>query len=152
MASQVIALRGTPIVDEQLTASAVFTPGDLIEVDTGQWRRHANAGLNASPIFALERDELGEGIGLGTASAVDYAASDRVKAGFFAPGMRVNAFIPSGQNVSIGDYLESAGDGTLRALVTDAATDDTQRESVVAQAAEASGAVLVKTRVKVWIV
>ena len=148
MASKVIALRGEPVVDEALSASAAITPGDLIQVNTGQWRRHANAGLNASPIFALERDEQGKEI---DATAGDYAASDRVKAGFFHPGQRVNAFVPSGANVSIGDYLESAGDGTLRALTTDAATDDTRRVSVVAQAAEASGAVLVKTRLKVWI-
>lgn len=142
MASRVIALRGDPIVDEQLSASAAITPGDLIEVDTGQLRRHAGAGLNAQKIFALERDESGQGID------VDYAASDQVKAGWFHSGQRVNAFVEDSATLVIGDALESAGDGSLQLLVTDAATDDTQRDSVVAYSAEAlttSG----KTRVKV---
>ena len=140
MASRKVALRGSPIVDEQDTASAAITPGDLIEIDTGQWRRHADAGLNAAPIFALERDEMGDDFD------VDYASLDAIKAGYFAPGMRVNAFIASGQNLSQGDFLESAGDGTVRALATDAATDDTQRVSVVGIAAADSAAVVVKTR------
>ncbi len=146
MASARVALRGSPEVDEQTSASAAFTPGDLIEIDTGQWRRHANAGLNAAAAFALERDETGDGID------VDYVLNDAVKAGYFAPGMRVNAFIASGQDLSEGEFLESAGDGTLRALVTDAATDDTQRKSVVAVAAADSAAVVVKTRQVVIIV
>ena len=140
MASARVALRGSPEVDEQTSASAAITPGDLIEIDTGQWRRHASAGLNATKTFALERDESGDGID------VDYAIDDAVKAGYFSPGQRVNAFIASGQTLSEGMFLESAGDGTLRELVTDAATDDTQRNSIVAVAAAASAAVVVKTR------
>ena len=140
MASTKVALRGSPEVDEQLTGSAAITPGDLIEISSGQWRRHANAGLNAVAVFALMRDEMGDDFD------VDYAANDAIKAGFFAPGMRVNTFIASGQNLSAGDFLESAGDGTVRALVTDAATDDTQRASIVGIAAADSAAVLVKTR------
>lgn len=146
MPSKVIALRGEPIVDEQLTASEAITPGMLIEVDTGQWRRHATAAGNAAPVFALERDELGEEIGDA------YDIDDEVKAGFFHAGQRVNALIASGENLNIGDFLESAGDGTVRALATDAATDDTQREAVVGMSAEASGAVLVQTRHKIIIV
>jgi hypothetical protein len=148
--NKVIALRGEPIVDEQLTASAAITPGDLIEISSGQWQRHGSAGLNAAAVFALERDE--GGVGIATDSTDDYAVNDYVKAGFFKPGERVNALIASGQNLSQGAFLESAGDGTLRALTTDAATDDTQRVSVVAMSAEDSGAVLVKTRHAVIIV
>ena len=143
---RVVALNGTPTIDEQLSASAAITPGNLVEVDTGQWRRHANAGLNAAASFALERDELGNDFD------VDYAASDLVKVGRFRPGDKVNALIASGQNLVIGEFVESAGDGTLRTLTTDSATDDTQRVSVVGQSAEASGAVVVLTRHAVWIV
>lgn len=147
MASKVIALRGEPIVDEQNTASAAITPGHLIEINAGQWRKHAGAALNAAPIFALERDEMGDDIDTA------YASGDRVKAGFFTAGQRVNALIGIGQNITEGDYMESAGDGTLKKLATDAATDDTQRESVVARAAEGSGgAVAAVTRLKVVIV
>jgi hypothetical protein len=148
--ANVITLRGTPIVDEQVPASAAITSGDLIEVhvSTGlKLRRHATAAANAAAIFALNRDETGDEI------TVDYAASDRVKAAHYAPGMRVNAFIGSGQNLTGVEFLESAGDGTLRALVTDAATDDTQRASVVARSLiSTGGAVAVKTRHPVVIV
>lgn len=146
MASKVIALRGEPIVDEQNSCSAAITPGHLIEINTGQWRKHATAAGNAPPWFALERDEMGDGID------VAYAANDTVKAGFFAKGMRVNALIPIGQTLAKGDKLESNGDGTLRKLVTDAATDDTQRISVVAEAAEAVSLTAAVTRAKVIIV
>ena len=146
MASKRVALAGSPEVFEEFTASAVLTPGDLIEINSGQWRRHGTAAKNAVAAFALERDEMGDDID------VNYASGDNVKVGFFGKGMRVNAFIASGQNLSKGAFLESAGDGTLRALVTDAATDDTQRASVVAMSLEDSGAVNSKTRHRVVIV
>lgn len=148
MASRRVALRGEvgPVVDEQETASAAITPGDLIELSSGQYQRHGTAAANAAAIFALERDGMGDDID------VDYASGDYVKAGYFHAGQRVNAFIASGQNVSKGDFLESAGDGTLRALATDSATDDTQRASVVAIAVADSGAVTEKTRQVVSIV
>lgn len=147
MASRVIALRGEPIVDEQNTASEAITPGHLIQIDTGQWRKHADAGLNAQRVFALERSEMGDDIDTA------YASGDRVKAGFFSPGQRVNALLPIGVTVVEGaTYLESNGDGTLRPLDTDAATDDTQRASVVGLAAESIGPTAAVTRCKVWIV
>lgn len=146
MASKAVVLRGLPEYDEQDTASEAITPGHLIQMSSGQWRKHANAGLNAAAIFAAERDELGNDMD------VAYASGDRVKAVFPYKGCRINALIASGQNLTKGTYLESAGNGTLRALATDAATDDTQRVSVVAMSAEDSGAVTVTTRHKVIIV
>jgi len=106
MASKVIALRGTPMVDEQFDASEAITPGHLIELfdvsGVGEWRKHGTAADNTAKAFALERDELGKEI------TVAYAINDKVKAGFFAPGMMVNALIASGQNLNVGDFLESA--------------------------------------------
>lgn len=107
---RVIALRGEPIVDEQVAAASAITPGHLIEFDAaGAFQPHATAGGAAGTWFALERDEAGREIN------VDYAAGDRVKAGFFHAGMRVNALVASGQNLAAGDELNSAGDGTLTA-------------------------------------
>jgi len=130
-------------VEEQWKASEAITPGHLIQFNSSQWRKHADAAKNAQPTFALERDEMGKDIDTA------YAANDYVKAGFFHTGDKVNALIASGQDLNPGDALESAGDGTLRALATDAATDDTQRTSVVAYSAEVSGAVTVLTRHRV---
>ncbi len=146
MASKVIALRGEPIVDEQNSASqADIKPGMLIEINAGQWRKHAGAGLNAGPWFALERDEMGDDID------TPYASGDYVKAGFFSPGMRVNILVPIGQTLAKGDKMESNGDGTLRKLVTDASTDDTQRISVVGEMAEAVSLTAAVTRTRLII-
>lgn len=120
---RVIVLRGTPEHDEQNSASVgTITPGMLIEINAGQWRPHATAGADATAVFALERDELGKDID------VNYAVGDFVKAGYFHQGDRVNALIASGQDISEGEYLESAGDGTLRAFAAG---------TIVGQAAEA---------------
>ncbi len=146
MAEKTIALLGLPVQMEDFQATAAITPGELLDFSAGKWIAHAGAGLNAVPTFALERDELGNGI------TVDYAADDYVKSGTFHTGQHVLGFIASGQDLSIGDYVESDGSGGLRALGTDAATDDTQRESVVARALEASGAVVARTRIRFEIV
>ncbi len=148
MASKVIAVRGTPVVDEQFDAGEAITPGHLIDFNTdtpAEWVKHAGAGLNASPTFALERDELGKEI------SVAYAENDRVKAGFFNSGDVVNALVASGQTLAVGAWLESAGDGTLRAIEEDAATDDDQRNAIVGRSAEPVTA-LALTRHKIWVV
>lgn len=134
--ANVITLRGEPIVDEQNTASEAITPGHLIEIDTNEWRKHATSGGAAAPIFAMERDELGKEI------SVAYADGDYVKAGYYAKGDRVNAIIPSGQDVSEGDEMESDGAGRLKAGTT----------KPVARAAADSGAVTEDTRLAVIIV
>lgn len=146
MASKVIALRGEPIVDEQNSISEAALPGHLAEINAGQWRKHAGAGLNAPPWFFLERDEMGNGID------VAYAIGDYPKVGFFKPGDRVNILLPIGQTLVKGDKMESNGDGTLRKLVTDTATDDTQRISVVVEMAEAVALTAAVTRAKAIVV
>lgn len=136
MASHVIMLRGEPIVDEQNTASEAITPGMLVEVNQpalGQVRKHATAAGNASPFFALERDEMGKTIDTA------YAVGDRVKLCRAAPGDGINALVGAGQTLTGKEFLESAGDGTLRAVVTSAGTADTSRSSIVARSAESTG-------------
>lgn len=111
MAKRVIKLLGEPIQNEDSKAAEAITPGHLVDFDgSGNLIKHANAGGFVSKAFALERQELGKGIDDA------YAIGDYVKVGVFPPGTRVNAIIASGQNISKGNYLESAGDGTLRIL------------------------------------
>jgi hypothetical protein len=121
---RVIVLRGAPEIDEQNVASAAITPGHLIEIDSNEWRPHGTAAGAAAKVFALERDELGKDIDEA------YAIGDYVKAGYFHQGDRVNALVASGQTITEGEFLESAGDGTLRAfgsgvIVATAAEDAT---------------------------
>lgn len=140
MASKSIRLSGQPNEFEQLQCSAAVTPGELVEISSGKWRKHAGAGKNAAPVFVKPRDEMGSDIDIA------YATNDYVKVDFFHVGERVNGWVASGQNISAGAYVESDGSGGLRALTTDAATDDTQRRSVVAMAYTDTGAVTVRSR------
>lgn len=96
---RVIVLRGKPIIDEQNAASATITPGMAIEISSNEWEPHTGA-LDNTRAFALERDELGDGID------VDYASGDIVKAGYFAKGDRVNALVPSGEVIAEGAQVE----------------------------------------------
>jgi hypothetical protein len=132
--------------NEDLAAGEAITPGHLMGVSSGEWVKHAGAGKNAAPWFALERDELGNDMDEA------YAADDIVKAGFCPPGTHVNAWCASGTDLTIGDYVESAGDGTLRELGVDAATDQDEREATVGMVMEDVGPVTELTRVCVVIV
>jgi len=114
-----VILQGTPVVTEEGTASAEVRPGYLVD-GTVDIAHHASAGGNTPRAVALERDELGKGIdntyqGSGTDSAF-YASGERVKTATLYPGCRATMFIASGQDIQANEKLESAGDGTLRAL------------------------------------
>jgi len=109
MAKRVIKLLGEPIQNEDDKAAEAITPGHLVTFDgSGNLIKHATAGGNAARTFALEREEMGDDID------VAYGINDTVKVGYFPPGTRVNALIASGQNLTKGDFLESAGNGGLR--------------------------------------
>jgi hypothetical protein len=120
MTARVIALRGCPIVNEDGAAGETIKPGHLVKGVT-TILKHATAGGAAARTFALERDELGMGVDTtytDVNTSVSYASGDTVKVGSFAPGMQVRALIGSGQNISADGFLESAGNGTLRALAS----------------------------------
>jgi allophanate hydrolase subunit 2 len=114
-ANNVVILLGEPIYNEdyaQKTGEAIV-PGMLVEFNSsGTVQKHATAGGDCSPDFAMERDEMGNDIDDA------YADGDTVKVGSCHSGMRVHALIASGQNIAKADYLESAGNGTLRVLAS----------------------------------
>ncbi len=95
-----------------IAASEAITPGHLIErfdsSGTQKFRKHATAAGAAAPIFATEQSMLN----LGVDDA--YAADDLVEATVGQAGTTIWALIASGQNIATGDFLESAGNGTLR--------------------------------------
>lgn len=102
---------------EELTATAVaITPGMLVEVTSaGTVQAHSSPGQNAMPKFALE-DEL-QGNGIDDA----YAVSARIQVWTPYRGDLVYAIVADGENIAIGDELESNGDGTLRKHDADSA-------------------------------
>ena len=118
-------------IDERDAASAI-TPGMLIELDSnGKVQAHANAGQNAFPLFALE-DEL-----QGNSIDDDYAADNKVQCWIPYRGDEVNAIVADGNTISIGDQLESDGNGYLQAHSADSAGAVEYPNSVVAVALEA---------------
>lgn len=117
---------------EEYTAAAAITPGQLIELTSaGKVQKHSNAGQNAIPMFALEDALQGKGI------TDNYAADDQVQVWVAGRGDIVYALLKDGENVAIGDWLESAGDGDLQKHVTGSAGVVEYPEAIVGQALEA---------------
>ena len=103
-------------ITEELTAYAAITPGHLVELyptTAGYVRMHSTASGNVLPMFALEDESQGKGIDDA------YAASDKVQVWIPTRGDIVNALLADGQNIAIGDFLESAGNGSLQKYVAD---------------------------------
>ena len=102
-------------IEEEKVAAAAITPGMLLELtNVGQVQAHATAGGNALIRFALE-DEL-QGKGIGDA----YAAEDQVQVWIPYRGDIVQAILADGNDIVIGDYVESDGNGYVQEHTTDA--------------------------------
>jgi hypothetical protein len=113
MAAKTIVLKGRGIRNEAV-ANAAITPGHLVELmSTGKIRVHATAGGNAAALFAVEDDLQGKTIDDA------YAANAIAQYEAVYPGCEVQAWIADGQNIAIGDFLESAGGGELQKHTAD---------------------------------
>lgn len=125
-----------------LVASAVITPGNLIELvnDGGvaKWQRHGTAaGTFPSKAVALDQPLLNLGVD------DNLAAGDLVLAGILRSGSTFWGIVPSGQNIVPGDLLESNGDGKLKEGTT----------FPVARALDSTGgAVVADTRVRAEVI
>jgi len=120
---------------EEMEANADITPGDLVQVmDSGKVRRHDDRSENALPMFALE-DEL-----QGKTIDDNYEEDDRVQVWIPGRGDMVYARLKAGEEIVIGDWLVSAGDGTLEKYnaAFHSAGDDVHPLKIVGQALEAS--------------
>jgi hypothetical protein len=103
-------------IREEFVANAAITPGHLVELmSTGKVRVHATAGGNCLPMFAVEDELQGKEI------SEAYAADDQVQVWVPQRGDEVYCLIKHAQTIAIGDFLESAGDGTLQKHVADVA-------------------------------
>ena len=95
------------VVIEKEAAAALY-PGHLLELTSSNTvQKHSSADTFAVPMFALE-DEL-QGKGIGDA----YAAGSKVQVWVAQRGEQVYAVLRDGESVAIGDELSSYGDGTL---------------------------------------
>lgn len=95
-----------------LAASEVITPGMFVE-------RHNNAGVIrfrkataklAGALVATDQSMLNKGVD------DTYAVGDLMEVSALHKGATAWALIASGQDISAGEQLEHAGDGTLRAV------------------------------------
>lgn len=126
-----VKLKSYNNVQEELIAAAAITPGMLLEFpSTGKVAKHSSAGQNALVAFALEDELQGKSI------ADDYAGDDPVQVWIPGRGDVVYALLADGENVAIGDFLESAGTGYLRKHVADSA-GTIYPNNIVGQAMEA---------------
>src|SRR5690349_6270605 len=111
-----VFLGGDRTVINDLAASEAITPGHLIDrfnnAGVIRFRKHATAGGAVAPIVALDQSMLNRGVDDA------YAAADLVEAAALHKGATAWMLIASGQNITAGQKLESAGDGTLRALAS----------------------------------
>lgn len=112
MSYNVVILRGDAKVKSGV-AGAAITPGALI--DAGNEAAivvHAGAGLNAEKTFALEQDYIGQGV------TTNIVVGDNMQYASFDSGSEVACLIAVGAGAIVaGDYLQSAGDGTLQKFV-----------------------------------
>lgn len=132
---------------EEALAAAAISPGDLIEEDSaGKFAVHSTEGGYAQLLFAAEDALQG--------NTIDdaYAADDLVAANVELSGNETQAYLKAGENVSIGDELISAGDGTL--IANGSESSGVTVRQVIAHAREAkdlSGSGAVDTLIKVML-
>lgn len=97
-------------------AEEALTPGQLVErhnnAGVWRWRKHATAGGDCARQVVTEANMLNKGV------SDAYAIGDLVEVSQGAGGTNFWMFIASGQTITFGQRLESAGDGTLRALAS----------------------------------
>jgi len=97
-----------------VAASEAITPGMLVErfnsAGVAKFRKHATAAQDCVKAVALDQNMLNKGVDDA------YAAGDLMEVGILPPGSTAWMLVASGQNIVHGQRLESAGNGTLRAI------------------------------------
>ena len=126
MAYNTIKIKKHADVIEEFEAHATITPGMLLKLNSdNEVYAHDTAAGNVVPImFALEDELQGHGID------DDYSAGDQVQVWIPGRGDVVNALLRDEQTITIGELLESDGEGKLQSHV--AVAGDSTTGTVVA--------------------
>lgn len=151
-------LPSATLLDQYAALPATIKPGFLVELvnDSGtpKWQPHSSA-TSQCPMFVALEDSIFGGDQLAASAATNrgsvdylYAAGEIVPVWALRTGFKFWGLIPSGQNVTVGDALQSNGDGKLKAATASTAAAGVYRF----QAIETTGAVTVDTRVVVQVV
>ena len=127
-----IKLKNFSDVNEEIVAAGTIYPGMLLErTSSDTVQAHSTAGGNAVQMFAFEDELQGKTIDQA------YAATDPVQVWFPGRGDWVYAILADDQEVSVGDYLESDGNGYLQKHAADASNAPNVTNQIVAKALEA---------------
>lgn len=131
MADNTIVVKGHGIRKER-NAAGTISPGHFVAVDaSGTLVVHGTADANASKAIAVENEVFGRGIDN------NYVAGDMVLYEVLVPGSEVKAIVAVGTAaITVGDYLSSAGDGTVKPVAASAATSQAQRAGIIGVALE----------------
>lgn len=134
MAKNTILIKSTTNVFDEKVAAAAITPGHLIErTSADKVQKHSTGGGSVLPMFALEDENQGNDLNHA------YEAAERVKCWIPGRGDQVTARVNSdSEDLSIGDFVESAGDGTVRKHDAASSASVIERvNSIVGRAVEA---------------
>jgi len=102
-------------VRDEAVAAGTISPGHLIELTSaGKVQVHSTASGNVAPVMVALEDSM-----QGNDVDDNYSANGLVQYAVLRPGDRVQMRVKDGQNIAIGDKLESAGDGTVQKHVVD---------------------------------
>lgn len=116
MAYNTVKVKKYSDVVEEFIAAGTIVPGMLLELTSeGKVQAHSTGGGSAVPIMIALEDEL-QGNGIDDS----YSADDPVQVWVPYRGDEFYGVLADGENVAIGDYLESAGNGYLRKRITGA--------------------------------
>ena len=96
-------------IQREAEADGSITPGMLVEREgSDKVKAHGTEGGNAAPSFALPFGMTGRGL------EDEYDDEDQVVFSTYTPGSGIYALLDGGEDVDAGDFLTSAGDGSLK--------------------------------------
>lgn len=96
-------------IQEEYKAASALYPAYLVELtENSKVQSHSSTGGNAEKAFALEDALQGNDL------AVEYSADGVVRVWYPQRGDQVQAVLADGETIKVGDFLESAGDGSLQ--------------------------------------
>jgi hypothetical protein len=116
MAKKSIILKDFLKVFEEYEAAGTITPGMLLEyTSAGKVQAHSSVGANVIPMLALEDELQGNGID------DDYSSGGQVQCWIPQRGAQALLIVANGQDITVGDLLESDGNGKVQVHAADSA-------------------------------
>jgi len=109
-----LKINGVAPIRKEAVAAGTIKPGYIVDRDSAnKFAARSSADLAGPTYIAVENDVIGDGID------DDYSAGDQVQVNVFRPGDEVFMLVAAGHAaIALGDLLQSADDGTVKALAS----------------------------------